>query len=180
MGNFKEDIALCKALVLDVDGVLTDGGIIPTCDGDFLRTYNTKDGYALAYAVKMGYRICIITGGRGDNLRHRFEMLGIEDLYIDCMDKLTAINEFMAKYSIDPENVIYMGDDIPDLECMRLVGMPVAPRDAVSEVIEAARYVSEYCGGRGCVRDIVEQWLRSHEKWAVHMFGVVGAHIPSR
>ncbi len=180
MGNFKEDIARCKALVLDVDGVLTDGGITPTLDGDFIRTYNAKDGYAVAYAIKMGYRICVITGGRGESLRHRMNMLGIEDLFIDCMDKLGAIREFAAKYSIDTEDIIYMGDDIPDLECMQLVGMPVAPRDAVMEVVEAARYVSEFNGGRGCVRDIIEQWLRSHDKWAVHKYGVTGSDVASR
>ncbi len=180
MGNFKEDIAKCRALVLDVDGVFTDGGITPTRDGDFIRTYNCKDGYAVAYAIKMGYKICIITGGRGDNLRFRMEMLGITDLYIDCMDKLAAIEDFMSKYNLSADELIYMGDDIPDLECMRMVGIAVAPRDAVMEVVEAARYVSEYDGGRGCVRDIIEQWLRSHGKWAVHAKGVTGSDIPSR
>lgn len=109
-------------------------------------------------------------------------MLGIVDIYIDCMDKLAAIDDFLAKYSIDAEDVIYMGDDIPDLECMERVGMPVAPRDAAMEVAEAARYVSEFDGGRGCVRDIIEQWLRSQGQWAVHKFGVTGSasHIPSR
>ncbi|MFI3305619.1 MAG: HAD hydrolase family protein [Rikenellaceae bacterium] len=180
MGNFKEDIAKCQALVLDVDGVLTDGGITPTLDGDFIRTYNAKDGYAIAYAIKMGYRICVITGGRGENLRHRMTMLGVTDLYIDCMDKRAAIEELVAKYSFDIENVIYMGDDIPDLECMRMVGMPVAPRDAVMEVLEAARYVSEFDGGRGCVRDIIEQWLRSQDKWAMNSQGVTGSQVQSR
>lgn len=174
MGNFKEDIAKCKALVLDVDGVLTDGSIMPTLDGDFIRSYNAKDGYAIAYAVKMGYKICVISGGRGENLRYRMEMLGIADLYIDCMDKRAAIEEFLNQYSISPEETIYMGDDIPDLPCMEYVGIPVAPRDAVMEVLEVARYVSEFDGGRGCVRDIIEQWLRSHDMWARHKFGVTG------
>ncbi len=182
MGNFKEDIAKCEALVLDVEGVLTDGGITPTLDGDFIRTYNAKDGYAVAYAIKMGYKICVITGGRGETLRYRMEMLGVKDLYLDCMDKRAAIVEFTERYGVDLERVIYMGDDIPDLECMRMVGMPVAPRDAVMEVAECARYVSEYDGGRGCVRDIVEQWLRSHDKWAINSIGVTGtgSYTPSR
>lgn len=159
---------------MDVDGVLTDGGIMPTLDGDFIRTYNAKDGYAIAYAIKMGYKICVITGGRGENLRHRMNMLGVKDLYIDCMDKRAAIEELATKYGFELENVIYMGDDIPDLECMRMVGMPVAPRDAVMEVLEAARYVSEFDGGRGCVRDIIEQWLRSQDMWALNSKGVTG------
>ena len=131
MGNFKEDIARCEAFVFDVDGVMTDGGIIPTPDGDFIRRYNAKDGYALAYAIKIGYKVCIITGGRGRTLENRLRMLGIDHFYVDCMDKITAIREYMAGQGLDPANVIYMGDDIPDLDCMREVGLPVCPADAV-------------------------------------------------
>ena len=152
MGNFKEDIARCEAFVFDVDGVMTDGGIIPTPDGDFIRRYNAKDGYALAYAIKIGYKVCIITGGRGRTLENRLRMLGIDHFYVDCMDKITAIREYMAGQGLDPANVIYMGDDIPDLDCMREVGLPVCPADAAAEVIEASRYVSEFRGGEGAVR----------------------------
>ncbi len=172
MGNFKEDIAKAEAIVLDVDGVFTDGGIIPTSDGDFIRKYNAKDGYAVAYALKMGYKICIISGGRGENLRRRFEMLHVKDIYLDCANKTAALDEYCLKYGLKRENIIYMGDDIPDLECMRLVGIPVCPADAAMEVIEASRYVSEFEGGRGCVRDIIEQWLRSHDDWAKNSDGV--------
>ena len=123
MGNFKEDIARCGAFVFDVDGVMTDGGIIPTADGDFIRRYNAKDGYALAYAIKMGYKVCIITGGRGRTLENRLRMLGIRHFYIDCMDKITALREYLSNEGLDPQDVIYMGDDIPDLECMRAVAL---------------------------------------------------------
>ena len=159
MGNFKEDIARTEAFIFDVDGVMTDGGIIPTLDGDFIRRYNAKDGYALGYAVKMGYKVCIITGGRGKTLENRLRMLGINRYYTDCMDKITAMREYFADEGIDPAHAIYMGDDIPDLECMREVGIPVCPADAAAEVIEASRYVSEFRGGEGAVRDIVEQVL---------------------
>ena len=172
MGNFKEDIAKTEVFVFDVDGVMTDGGIIPTIDGDFIRRYNAKDGYALAYAIKMGYRICIITGGRGKNLEHRLKMLGIKDFYTDCMDKLTTMREYFKANGINRENAIYMGDDIPDLECMREVGIPVCPADAASEAIEAARYVSEFNGGQGAVRDIIEQVLRAKGDWAKNSEGV--------
>lgn len=178
MGNFKEDIARVKAFVFDVDGVMTDGGIIPTPDGDFIRRYYAKDGYAMAYAIREGYKICVISGGRGEMLRRRLEMLGVERMYLNCMDKITAIKEFMADYNLAAEEVIYMGDDIPDLECMRLVGIPVCPADACMEVIEASRYVSEYNGGHGAVRDIVEQVLRVQGRWAKNLQGVLG--IPSR
>lgn len=177
MGNFKEDISQVKAFVFDVDGVFTDGGITTLPDGDFMRTYNVKDGYAIAYALKMGYKICIITGGRGAMLEARFRILGVTDMHINCMDKLTALKGFIEKNDFTPNDIMYMGDDIPDLEVMNYVGMPVAPRDAVSEIIDSARYVSQYDGGRGCVRDVVEQVLRSHGVWAKDSFGVTA--IPS-
>ncbi|MBQ5619706.1 MAG: HAD hydrolase family protein, partial [Alistipes sp.] len=161
MGNFKEDIARVEAMVFDVDGVMTDGRIIPTGEGDFIRCYNCKDGYALAYAIRHGYRVCVITGGYGKILERRLRMLGMQDFYIDCMDKITTLREYMKKYDLKPENVLYMGDDIPDLECMREVGMPVCPADSAPEVIECSRYISEFEGGRGAVRDIVEQVLRA-------------------
>ena len=177
MGNFKEDIARTEAFIFDVDGVMTDGGIIPTLDGDFIRRYNAKDGYALAYAIKMGYKVCIITGGRGRTLENRLRMLGIRHFYIDCMDKITALREYLSNEGLDPQDVIYMGDDIPDLECMRMVGIPVCPADAASEVIEAARYVSEFNGGRGAVRDIIEQVLRARGDWARSSIGVTPASM---
>ena len=174
MGNFKEDIARVEAFVFDVDGVMTDGGIIPTPDGDFIRRYYAKDGYAMACAIREGYKVCIISGGRGAMLENRLKMLGVTRMYLDYMDKVAAIEEFLADYNLDRENVIYMGDDIPDLECMRVVGIPVCPADAAMEVVEASRYVSEYDGGRGAVRDIVEQVLRVQGKWAKNLKGVLG------
>ncbi len=177
MGNFKEDIARTEAFIFDVDGVMTDGGIIPTLDGDFIRRYNAKDGYALGYAVKMGYKVCIITGGRGKTLENRLRMLGINRYYTDCMDKITAMREYFADEGIDPAHAIYMGDDIPDLECMREVGIPVCPADAAAEVIEASRYVSVVRGGEGAVRDIVEQVLRARGDWAKNSEGVTPSSL---
>ncbi len=177
MGNFKEDIARTEAFVFDVDGVMTDGGIIPTVDGDFIRRYNAKDGYALAYAVKHGYRICIITGGRGRTLENRLRMLGIRDFYTDCMDKITTLRAYFERESLDPANVMYMGDDIPDLECMREVGLPVCPADAAPEVLEVSRYVSQFKGGEGAVRDIVEQVLRAKGDWARNCDGVTPSSL---
>lgn len=177
MGNFKEDIARIEAMIFDVDGVMTDGRIIPTAEGDFIRCYNCKDGYALAYAIRHGYRVCVITGGYGKILERRLRMLGMQDFYIDCMDKITTLREYMKKYDLNPENVLYMGDDIPDLECMREVGMPVCPADSAAEVIECSRYVSEFEGGRGAVRDIVEQVLRARGDWAKSSEGVTPSSL---
>ena len=175
MGNFKEDIVKTKAFIFDVDGVMTNGGITPIEGGtDFLRTYNAKDGYAIAYAIRRGYKVCVISGGHGNLLQSRLTRLGVTKMYLNCMDKISAMKEFFEEYDVDPATTIYMGDDIPDLECMELVGIPVCPADACSEVIEASRYVSEFGGGRGAVRDIVEQVLRSQDEWAKDRVGVLG------
>ncbi|MBR5863588.1 MAG: HAD hydrolase family protein [Alistipes sp.] len=174
MANFKEDIAKTRAFIFDVDGVMTDGGIMPIEGGtDFIRKYNAKDGYAIAYAVRRGYKVCVISGGYGTLLRARLEKLGVTRIYLGCMNKIEAMQEFFRDYDIDPAYTIYMGDDIPDLECMEMVGIPVCPADACSEVQEASRYVSEFCGGCGAVRDIVEQTLRSQDEWAKDRIGVL-------
>ena len=174
MGNFKEDIARVEAFVFDVDGVMTDGGIIPTADGDFVRRYDAKDGYAIAYALREGYKVCVISGGRGKMLENRLTMLGVTKMYLNCMNKIEALEEFLAENGLDRQSVIYMGDDIPDLECMMRVGIPVCPADAAMEVVEASRYVSEYDGGHGAVRDFVEQVLRAKGCWAKNLKGVLG------
>lgn len=174
MGNFKEDIAQVEAIVFDVDGVMTDGGIIPTPDGDFIRRYDAKDGYSIASAMREGLKVFVISGGRGRMLENRLTMLGVERMYLNCMDKCEAMREIIRDYKLDAERMIYMGDDIPDLECMRMVGVPVCPADAAMEVVEASRYVSEYNGGHGAVRDIVEQVMRAQGKWAKNLKGVLG------
>ena len=171
--NFKELIADVEAFVFDVDGVFTDGDIIPLADGDFIRKYYAKDGYAVAYAIRQGYKICIISGGFGRTLESRMKRLGIEYLYLGCMDKIATIHEFAERTGVDLSKTIYRGDDIPDWECRREVGIPVAPADACSEVLETAVYVSEYGGGKGAVRDIIEQVLRVQGRWALNGKGVI-------
>ncbi|MBQ2018594.1 MAG: HAD hydrolase family protein, partial [Alistipes sp.] len=143
MANFKEDIAKTRAFIFDVDGVMTDGGIMPIEGGtDFIRKYNAKDGYAIAYAVRRGYKVCVISGGYGTLLRARLEKLGVTKIYLGCMNKIEAMEEFFREYDIAPAYTIYLGDDIPDLVCMELVGIPVCPAEACAEVLEAARFVS--------------------------------------
>ena len=172
MGNFKEDISKVKAFVFDVDGVFTDGDIIPLTNGDFIRKYNAKDGYAVTYAIRAGYPVAVITGGRGESLELRFKMLGVTRFYPNIADKLPVLRTFMEELSLTPDEVMFMGDDIPDLECMKYVGMPVCPADAASEIIEASRYVSQFSGGHGCIRDVIEQVLRAHDKWAKNTKGL--------
>lgn len=165
MANFKEEIARIRLIALDVDGVMTDGGIQVAPDGDFIRRYNSKDGFSLSYALKKGYEVAVITGGRGDMLNVRMKMLGIKHLYTNSLEKLEALNDVMAKTGIRPEEVLYMGDDIPDIEPMLHVGMPVCPADAATEVINVSKYVSQFRGGEGCVRDVVEQVMRARGDW---------------
>ncbi len=177
MGNFKEDVARVEAIVFDVDGVFTDGGIIPLANGDFIRKYNAKDGYAVAYAVRQGFRVIVISGGRGATLESRFKHLGVTEAYFDVADKLTLLRQIVERDGLNPENLIYVGDDIPDLECMKYVGIPVCPADAATEVIEVARYVSQFGGGKGCVRDIMEQILRAKGLWAKDSLGVTTSTV---
>jgi 3-deoxy-D-manno-octulosonate 8-phosphate phosphatase (KDO 8-P phosphatase) len=170
--NFKEKLTRVKDFVFDVDGVFTDGGIIPLADGDFYRTYYARDGYAVTYAISEGYRVYIITGGRGEILIRRFEKLKVTAIRSNVADKCAALLELAESENLDLTNTIYVGDDIPDLGVMAMVGLPVCPADACHEVLEAAAYVSQYPGGHGCVRDIIEQVLRAQNKWLLHTVGM--------
>jgi len=172
MENFKEKLTRVEAFIFDVDGVFTDGGIIPLADGDFLRTYHARDGYAVTYARSEDYPIYIITGGRGETLRLRFEKLKVNDIFPNVGDKSAALTALAERDGLNLERVVYMGDDIPDLGPMRMVGIPVCPADACHEVRDASIYVSQYAGGRGCVRDIIEQTLRAQGRWMRHTRGM--------
>ena len=166
MGNFKEEIAKIEAFVFDVDGVFTDGRITLTPEGEFIRSYNSKDGYAVAYALKKGYKVCIISGGRGKALEMRFKMLGANKIITGCMDKIVELQQFMEEYGLKNHQVAFMGDDLPDLEAMAHCGIAVCPSDAAAEIVEISHYVSPFRGGEGCVRDIIEQVLRARGDWA--------------
>ncbi len=159
------DLTKIRSIVFDVDGVLSSETIVLNADGEPLRTVNIKDGYAIQLAQKMGLRIAIITGGWTDAVRLRYERLGVEDIYMKCAVKIKTYDEFLKKHGLKDEEVIYMGDDIPDLEIMRRAGCPCCPADACPEVKEASRYVSGRKGGKGCARDVIEQVLRAQGKW---------------
>lgn len=154
-----------SALVFDIDGVLTNGDIIASDSGEFLRTFNIKDGYALQLAVKRGLVVAVISGGRGQAMQHRFEGLGIQEVFLGVSDKVQVLNALLSRYGISPEHVLYMGDDIPDLKVMQLVGLPVCPADAVPEIKAVSVYVSPNHGGRMAARDVIEKVLRVQEKW---------------
>lgn len=159
------DLNKVKAIVFDVDGVLSRQTIVLSSEGEPLRTVNIKDGYAIQLAQKMGLRIAILTGGNTPAVRWRYEGLGVEDIYMGCAVKIKTYREFLEKYGLKNEEVIYMGDDIPDYEVMRTCGCPCCPADACPDIKEISTYVSSCNGGDGCGRDIVEQVLRAQGKW---------------
>lgn len=159
------DLNKIRAIIFDVDGVLSAETITLSVTGEPLRTVNIKDGYAIQLAVKMGLRIVILTGGTTEAVRLRYDRLGVSDIYMGCAVKVKTYDDFVSKYGLTNEEVMYMGDDIPDLEIMRIVGCPVCPADACSEVQEISIYVSDKKGGFGCGRDVIEQTLRAQGKW---------------
>ena len=165
MTNFKEKLENVKAFVFDVDGVLSSPQVILHPSGDLMRTMNTKDGYALQYAVKRGYPIAIITGGITESVAGRFRGLGITDIYMGSFYKPDDFTDFLHKYDLNPEEILYMGDDLPDYEVMKRAGVSCCPADAVEEIKSVAHYISPLNGGYGCARDVIEQVLRLHGRW---------------
>ncbi len=162
------DLTRIRAIVFDIDGVLSQETIMLAADGLPRRTVNIKDGYAIQLAIKLGLRIAIMTGANVEAIRVRYAALGVEDIYMSCAVKIKTYDEFLQKHGLADDEVMYMGDDIPDLEVMRRVGCPVCPKDACAEVREASLYVSDRCGGCGCGRDVIEQTLRAQGLWQMN------------
>lgn len=165
MAFFKEELTAIKAFVFDVDGVLSNATQVLTREGETIRTSNLKDGFALVYAVKAGYKIAVITGGRTIEVLKRCERIGISDVYPGSLNKRPSLEDFMRKYNLQPEEVMYMGDDLPDYPAMKLAGVPVCPKDAAPEIKEISHYISDRIGGEGCVRDVLEQVMRAQGTW---------------
>ena len=161
------DLKKIKAIIFDIDGVLSAETITLSSEGVPLRTVNIKDGYAIQLAMKLGLRIVILSGANVPSIRRRYEGLGVEDFYLGCAVKIEIYEDFLQKYQLTDEKVMYMGDDIPDLQIMRRVGCPVCPKDACLEIKEASLYVSDCIGGHGCGRDVIEQTLRAQGKWVM-------------
>ena len=163
--NYLEKFKDINTFILDVDGVMTNSELIVLDNGKLLRKMSVRDGYAIKHALKNGYRIAIITGGKSEGVVTRLKSLGIDDVFYGIQDKVDAYLEFMHMYELDAQKVLYMGDDFPDIEVMHKVGIAACPRDAAHEVIEIADYISPLDGGNGCVRDVIEKVLRLHGKW---------------
>jgi len=168
MTNFKEELQKVKAFVFDIDGVLSTQTIALSVWGVPLRTVNLRDGYAIQLAVKKGYHVGVISGARTKEYVVRLKSLGVNDICLNSRIKRDNLTELVTKWNIDVRNVLYMGDDIPDFEVMKMVGLPVCPSDADSEIKQIAAYISDKRGGEGCVRDVIEQTMRLHNNWMDH------------
>ncbi len=162
------DLTKIKGVVFDVDGVLSPSTIPMSASGEPLRMVNIKDGYALQHAVKKGLKLAIITGGDSEAVRVRFSGLGLTDIFLRASEKLPVLQQWMADNALKPDEVAYVGDDIPDIPSMRAVGLAVAPADAAVEAKESARYISPAAGGYGVGRDVLEQILKAKGLWMSH------------
>lgn len=163
--SYKEMMNAITTFIFDVDGVLTDSSVHITSTGEMLRTMNIRDGYAMKAAIESGYNVCIISGGSNDGVRIRLQNLGIKDIHLAAPDKVKTFKDYINSNAIASEHVLYMGDDIPDFHVMKLVGLPTCPQDAAPEIKAISHYVSHKNGGRGAVRDVIEQVMKVQGKW---------------
>jgi len=165
MSNYKEKLKHITTFIFDYDGVLTNGNVILTNDGEALRTANVKDGYAMQYAIKKGYKVAIISGGKSDAILNRFQALDVVDVFMGVSNKIFVYEEYLLKNKLADNNVLFMGDDIPDYHLMQRAGLATCPANAAEEIKSAAHYVSNINGGEGCVRDVIEQVLKVQGNW---------------
>ena len=169
--SYKEIMNNISTFIFDVDGVLTDSSVFVTNEGEILRTMNIRDGYAMKAAVENGYKVCIISGGSNEGVRVRLRNLGITDVHLGTSSKVETFEEYIDAYQINPEHVLYMGDDIPDYHVMKLVGLPTCPQDASPEIKAISKYISHKNGGKGAARDVIEQVMKTQGKWMAHFDG---------
>ncbi|WP_411274478.1 KdsC family phosphatase [Daejeonella sp.] len=162
---FLEKIKHIQAFILDVDGVLTDGTILVTETGEQHRRFNIKDGYALQLAIKRGYQVVAVSGGRSKGIEHRLKGLGISQIFLGLDSKLETYHNFISRSGLSAGQILYMGDDIPDLPVIKLAGLAVCPADAVQEIKAVCDYISPKNGGEGCVRDVIEKVLKIRGDW---------------
>lgn len=154
-----------KLFALDVDGVLTDGSLLVMNDGQLVRRMNIKDGYALQLAVKKGYHVLVISGGNSDAVKMRLDKLGVKEVFMAVLNKKEVLQQYMQQHNIQKNEVLYMGDDMPDIGVMQMAGLPCCPADAVAEIKDICTYISPIKGGEGCVRDVIEKVLKLNAHW---------------
>lgn len=165
MSKLAIDPSAIKAFVFDVDGVLSASTLQIGEDGQPIRTTNLHDGYAIRTALAKGYKIAVITGGKTEAVIKRCRLLGIADIFSDSPRKLPVFSKWIESVGLDASEVAYMGDDIPDLTCLRAAGLSAAPHDAVTEVLQTATFISKFGGGYGCARDLIESVMRAQGTW---------------
>lgn len=165
MINYKEKLGAVKAFVFDFDGVMTNGDVWVYGDGETVRCGNIKDGFAIQYAVKKGYLVAVISGATSKSIDNRMKMLGVEHVFTGCGDKIKTYDHFLETHHLKDEDVLCMGDDLPDYPILKRAGVATCPADAAVEIKEMVDYISLYPGGKGCVRDVIEQVLRLHGQW---------------
>ncbi len=163
--NYKEKFINIKAIVLDVDGVLTDGKVLLSPDGSMSRSMNVKDGYAMQYTLKQNLILAVITGGNDPQVKNRLQYLGLTDIYMKSLDKMEDYRDLKFKYDLDDSEILYIGDDLPDIAVLQQCGLSVCPKDAAPEVKNVVDYISYKKGGKGCVREVLEQCLKIQGKW---------------
>ena len=163
--SYKSNLKNIKAFVFDVDGVFTDGSVYLMPDGSMCRVMNVLDGYAVVKARKHNYPICVITGGDDPMVRNRINYLGITNYYAKISNKLEKFEEFKTKYNLQNEEILTMGDDVPDMGMMKISGISTCPENSVAEVKLISDYISPISGGKGAVRDVIEQVMKVQGKW---------------
>lgn len=163
--SYKAYLEHITTFIFDVDGVLTDGSVLITTEGELLRSMNVKDGYAVKAAINRGFQVCIISAGTNTGVQLRLEGLGVTHIYLGAHNKIDQLQDYLNKMNIHSENVLYMGDDLPDYPVMKVIGLPCCPQDAVPEIKGISKYISHKKGGKGAVRDVIEQVLKVQEKW---------------
>lgn len=165
MINLLEPFNFIKAFVFDVDGVFTDSRVTVFEDGSLIRVMSIRDGYAVKAAINAGYQVVVITGGSSIGVVKRLKRLGVKDVYWGIQDKMAIYEEFLNRNNFEETQILYMGDDIPDIQVMRRVGLPTCPADAANEVRKISQYISPIKGGAGCVRDVIEKVMKLQGTW---------------
>lgn len=165
--NILKSFKAVTTFVFDMDGVLTDGTLLILKGTEWLRKMHIKDGYALQLAATKGYRVVVLSKSNSEPVKERLQVLGVKDVFMKVTDKRVKLEEYIKEHKLNPGEVLFMGDDVPDYTCMRMSGLPCCPSDAVTDIKEIAKYVSPLKGGEGCVRDVIEKVLKLHGKWEV-------------
>lgn len=166
--NILEKFKAIKTFIFDMDGVITDGSLLILNDTEWLRKVDIKDGYGMHEAANHNYLMVVISGSTSEPTKKRLYHLGVKDVFMKVNNKKELLQKYMSENNLEPSEVLYMGDDIPDYDCMGVVGLSCCPADAVSELKQIVQYISPFNGGHGCVRDVIEKVLKLNDHWPLH------------